>query len=140
MDTGNTEPHNISTSKQVRDYIPNPKGKGGFADNPQNRSNGRWSIEGSFSYWYNKFKDMTGEELREWKISNPESKRKVAANLALIRIEKSNTDLREFQEVADRSEGRPKQQVDLTSGGEKLQPATVVDLGNLHVANQSETE
>jgi hypothetical protein len=33
--------------------VNNPKGKGGFAENPQNRNNGRWSKETSISYWYN---------------------------------------------------------------------------------------
>lgn len=119
----------------------NPTGKGGFGDNPQNRSDGRWSKESSFSYWFNKLKDMTEDELDQWKKDTPEGSRKVACSLALTRVEKARSELREFQEVADRSEGRPKQAVDITSGGDKIQPATVVDLGNLkNVSDQSEAE
>lgn len=121
--------------------VTNKEGKGGFGDNPQNRSDGRWSKEASFSYWYNKFKSMTGEELAVWQVNNPKNERLIAADLALTRITNSTKDLKEFQEVADRSEGKPRQAVDITTGGDKIQPASIVDLGNLkHVSNQSETK
>ena len=42
-------------SKKRTNHIPNPEGKGGFADNPQNRANGRWRKEDSVSYWMNAF-------------------------------------------------------------------------------------
>lgn len=120
---------------------PNPTGKGGFRDHPENRASGRWSTESSFSYWYNKFKDMSVKEFEEWSTSNPKEDRKVAADLAYTRIIRSRSDLKEFQEVADRSEGKARQAVDITSGGEKIVPATIVDLGNIHsVTDQPETE
>lgn len=119
----------------------NPEGKGGFGDHPENRSDGRWSKESSFSYWFNKLKDMTEDELAQWKKDNPEGSRKVACSLALTRVENARKNLIEFREVADRSEGKPRQAVDITTGGEKIQPASVVDLGNLkNVSDQSEAE
>lgn len=132
----NKETTNQVTPPELR----NPTGKGGFGDNPQNRSDGRWSKEGSFAYWFSKFKDMTDDELEQWKKDVPPGQRKVACSLALTRIENAKSKLDEFKEVADRSEGKPKQAIDLTSGGERIQPASVVDLGNLNVSNQSETE
>ncbi len=107
-------------------HVPNPTGKGGFVDNPQNRSDGRWSKENSFSYWYNFFKRLTVKEFKEYEQKKPDDERSVAESLAYARIVNARRDLREFQEVADRTEGRPTQRVeqDITGGlfnTEKLQ-------------------
>lgn len=104
-----------STSKQV----PNPTGKGGFAEHPENRSNGSWVKTETFRYWFGVFKEMTVEELKNWEKKNPESKRSVASSLAYSRIIKSQKDLREFQEVANRSEGMPKQTIEHTDINEE---------------------
>ena len=48
----------------------NPTGKGGFADNPQNRSSGHWDKEESISYWYNKLLRMPDKEFEDWQPKN----------------------------------------------------------------------
>jgi hypothetical protein len=99
------------TSKQVKtkneDMNRNPEGKGGFKDNPQNRSDGRWSKENSFSYWMNYFKSLTIKAFFEYERTKPEDERTVAESLAYARVAKSRNDLKEFQEVANRTEGMP---------------------------------
>ena len=122
------------TTKQVR-KAPNPSGKGGFAEHPENRSDGRWSSENSFTYWLNLFKAMSVEEFTKWEKKTPQSKRSVASSLAYARIANARTDLREFNTVADRTEGRPIQAVELTgANGSQFMPDneenTLVDIAN----------
>lgn len=91
----------------------NPNGKGGFADNPENiNAGGRPKNAESFAYWFMTFKNMTLTELAKWNKETPDDKRTVAADLAYRRVFNSQKDLKEFQEVADRSEGRPKQSIE----------------------------
>lgn len=98
----------------------NPEGKGGFGDNPQNRSDGRWSKDNSFSYWMNFFKSKTVKEFKEYEKVKPEDERTVAESLAYARVAKSRNDLQEFKEVADRTEGKSmqRQQIDQTLSGD----------------------
>ena len=111
----------MTTKQDLKFPYINPTGKGGFGDNPQNRSNGRWSKENSFSYWLNFFKNLTVAELKEWLDNNPENVRTVAANLAYARVAKSVKSLKEFQEVANRSEGLPIRRQEITGkDGEPL--------------------
>ena len=101
--------------------IPNPTGKGGFGDNPKNRSDGRWSKENSFSYWYNYFKNLSVEEFKA-EADIPDKDKSVARELAYRRVINARTDIKEFQEVANRSEGMPKQSIDHTSQGTHINP------------------
>lgn len=87
----------------------NPEGKGGFQDHPEHRNPGGWKKVETFRYWFEKFKEMTGDEFTKWAIDNPEGKRTKAASLAYRRMVNSQEDLKEFQEVADRSEGKAPQ-------------------------------
>lgn len=115
----------------------NPTGKGGFRDNPQNRnSGGRPKNAESFAYWYRAFKNMTLAELKDWPNNNPEDSRTVAADLAYRRIFNSQKDLKEFQEVADRSEGKAKQSIDMSVGGE-LNVALVEFVGQDNESDKS---
>ncbi len=114
-----------SATNQVEKTSNNPTGIGGFKHNPQNRSDGRWSKDNSFSYWYNKFKAMTVTELKQWMADNPEDVRSVASDLAYRRVFNSQKDLKEFQEVADRSEGKARASMDITSAGQVLNIALV---------------
>lgn len=100
------------TTEQVRNMNLNPTGKGGFLDNPQNRNNGgRYPRGESLTFWYGIFKNMTVAEFKGWKDANPEDTRTVVADLAYSKMENAKNNLREFQEVADRSEGRPRQDI-----------------------------
>ena len=103
------------TTEQARDMNRNPTGKGGFGDNPENRNaGGRPRNSESFTYWYRVFKDMTVKELKSWQEDNPEDERSVASDLAFTRIINSKKDLKEYQEVANRSEGMPTQKQELS--------------------------
>lgn len=97
--------------------INNPNGKGGFADNPQNRANGRWSKDTSISYWYNYIIRLSVEEFESFM---PET---VAQQLAYKSILESQSELGYLKEVTDRTEGKAYQTTDITSGGEKIQSA-----------------
>lgn len=120
MDNKTTEP--VKQPKRV----PNPTGKGGFGDHPEHANpGGRPKNAESFTYWYRVFKNMTITEMEEWNKNTPKEARTVAADLAYRRIFNSQKDLKEFQEVADRSEGKARQSMDLTTGGEKLNIALV---------------
>ena len=88
----------------------NPTGIGGFQDHPELiNKGGRYPRAQSFTYWFEQFKMMTVTELEQWEIDNPDNKRTVASNLALTRVKNAVKDLKEFQEVANRSEGMPTQ-------------------------------
>jgi hypothetical protein len=111
----------------------NPLGKGGFADNPQNiNAGGRPKNAESFAYWYRIFKDMSVSELKEWQVKTPEANRSVASDLSFTRILNAKKDLREFQEVADRSEGKAQQTIrgDFTGKLDVDIPEEVVDVFN----------
>ncbi len=91
----------------------NPTGIGGFGDNPQNSNpGGRPKNAESFAYWYGQFKNMSVKDLKSWQNDNPEDTRTVASDLAFVRVINARKDLREFQEVANRSEGMPKQSIE----------------------------
>ena len=94
---------NKSSTKQVGN---NPKGIGGFGDNPQHRNDGRWKKEDSISYQYNKLIRLTQEEMNNWLEDNPESKRTVAQDLAFGAVIKAKRDFKYLTEITDRTEGK----------------------------------
>ena len=94
----------------------NPTGKGGFGDHPENRNPGGWDPQNTFSYQLNRFKNMDVSEFKAWKDKHPI--RTMAEELAYNRILESRTDLKNFQEVANRTEGMPKQSIDQSNTGE----------------------
>ena len=94
------------TTNQVEKNVPNPTGKGGFGDNPQNRSNGRWSGEDSVPYQYNKLIRMTVAKFKEWLKEHSEDDRTVAEELAYNAVLKARTDLKYLVEVTDITSGR----------------------------------
>ena len=91
----------------------NPAGKGGFGDNPQNRRDGRWSKDTSISYWYNKLGRMALKELEEFEQKGDELT--PFQKTALIRVKRAykgdSEGLAEAKEVADRTEGKAKQEI-----------------------------
>ena len=88
----------------------NPSGKGGFGDHPEHRNKGRWKKENSFSYWLNFFKHLTIKEFQEYKSKNP--KMSMAALGAYARVGASISDLKNFEIVANRTEGMPRQSIE----------------------------
>jgi hypothetical protein len=99
----------MKTTTQQDKTAPNPTGKGGFGDHPENRSPGGWKPENTFSYQLNRFKNMTVSEFKKWQDANPEETRTMAEELAFKRILEARKYLKDFQEVANRTEGMPKQ-------------------------------
>lgn len=94
-----------STTQQV---VPNPTGKGGFGDNPQNRNPGGWKKEMVFSYQYKRFMNMSITELEEW-ATTPKDKRTVVEDLAYSRVLAARKSLPDVKEITDRTEGRATQ-------------------------------
>lgn len=101
---------------------PNPTGKGGFIDNPQNRSKGYWKSEDSISFQYKRFLKMSITEIEEWSKNTPKDIRTTAMDIAYSQIIASRDSLKHTIEITDRTEGRAKQSVDVTSDGERIMP------------------
>jgi predicted component of type VI protein secretion system len=94
--------------------INNPNGKGGFADNPQNRANGRWSKDTSISYWYNHLIRLDLLAFKDFKPST------MAQDLAYKAVIEAQEELNYLKEITDRTEGRANQQTDITTNGKEL--------------------
>lgn len=94
-------------------HLRNPTGKGGLGDHPEHRSTGRWSKDTSISYWYNKLGRMTLKELEEFEKKGDELT--PFQKTALVRVKRAykgdSEGLAEAKEVADRTEGKAKQEI-----------------------------
>lgn len=112
----------------------NPNGIGGFQERPEDiNAGGRPKNAESFAYWYGQFKNMTVNELNSWQQNNPEDTRTVASDLAFVRIVNAREDLKEFQEVANRSEGMPKNNLEVSGkDGQPLQLQVLAGTGFLY--------
>ncbi len=97
---------------RYQDMNRNPTGKGGFQERPQDRNPGPWSKDNSFSYWLNFFKTLPPEEFKTYPTDHPMT---MAAVGAYARIERMAKGLDEFNTVANRTEGMPKQAVEQTT-------------------------
>ena len=106
-----------TTTKQV----PNPTGKGGFADNPQNRSDGGWDKTMVFSYQYKRFMNMSQSDMDAFK-SIPDTDKKVVENLAYNAVLRAKESLNDVKEITDRTEGKAPQAIDVTTKGESINP------------------
>lgn len=105
----------VETTRVVK----NPTGKGGFGEHPEHQSPGGFKKESKPTYWLNFFNDLPKKEFDNYLIEHKNLP--MVAYGAYERI-KNAKDLNEFREVANRTEGMPKQSTDLTSGGEKIIP------------------
>ncbi len=99
----------------------NPTGKGGFAENPQNRNNGRWSKETSISYWYNHLIRLNVSDFENFV---PET---TAQQLAYNSVNEAKSKLDYLREVTDRTEGKAPQTTDITTAGKEInQTPTII--------------
>lgn len=94
----------------------NPTGKGGFQERPQDRG-GSWDKTLSRTYLLNKFQRMTQDELLEYMAAR--GKRLTIVEQSCIQtvletIKRGNQSFKWIQEVSDRTEGRPRMQIDTT--------------------------
>ena len=119
----------IKTTKDGKP-VPNPTGKGGFVDNPQNRNaTGSWSSADSISYQYKRFMKMTNKEFIAFgKL--PDDDKTVAMMIAYSQVLKARGSLNHAKEVTDRTEGKAPQSIDLTSKGEQIKTALVEFVGD----------
>ena len=92
--------------------IPNPTGKGGFRDHPENMSGGYWDSTQSISYNYNKMLRMTRAEFNKWIEKHPEKERTVAQEMAYNAVMKAMDDRGYLEEVTDRTEGKATQKTE----------------------------
>jgi len=67
---------------------------------------------------------MSPEELRAF-ANVPENERTVAMDIAYSQVLASRKSLPHTKEITDRTEGKAQQQIDLTTGGDKLNIALV---------------
>lgn len=104
----------MTTQQDFKDMNRNPTGKGGFADNPQNRNPGGWRKEVSFSYQYKRFMAMSVTELEEWNNTTSKNDRTVVEDLAFRRVSEARTSLPDVKEITDRTEGKAVQLMDMT--------------------------
>ena len=102
-----------TTTKQV---IPNPEGKGGFGDHPENRSPGGWNPKMTFSFQYKRFLNMPVEQFKAWKDKTSDSEKTMVEELAYVAVLKARTEFRERQEITDRVEGKAPQTVVIDGG------------------------
>ena len=89
----------------------NPTGKGGFRDNPQNISRGRWERSGSITYQMSYFLRMSVDEIKKWEKDNPTKTRTMAQIIALNSVKKSFVELEYQKETTDRVEGKATQKI-----------------------------
>jgi hypothetical protein len=97
--------------KTTQQVIPNPTGKGGFGDHPENRNPGGWKPEYTFSYQYKRFLNMPVDEFKEWQSKTSDKEKTMVEELAYIAVFKARTEFKERQEVTNRTEGMPKQEI-----------------------------
>jgi len=108
-----------TTQQENSKMINNPNGKGGFGDNPQNRNPGGWKKEVSFSYQYKRFMNMSLNELNEWRAL-ADMEKKVVEELAYQAVMRAKSSLPDVKEITDRTEGKAKESIDITTDGESL--------------------
>lgn len=88
----------------------NPDGKGGFAEHPENiNCGGRMRNQERYGYWLDFFKNLTRDEFKQYPVDHPDMS--MAAFAAYSRIAKTIDKLEDFKEVANRTEGMPKQTI-----------------------------
>lgn len=106
---------------KTTDQVPNPTGKGGFGDHPENRNPGGWKKEDTPRYKLEQMMKMSEEELVALAADKtaPYFERTLAYAM-------SQKDWKTMREMMHEVYGTPKQSVDLTSGGDKIK--TVVEI------------
>ncbi len=93
-------------------FLPGNMPKTGFHTNPERRSNGKWNKDDSINYWYNKLGRMSDEEFDSFKPSTL-IQRIAKANIQIAVGEDENLALKATIEITNRTEGRPKQSIDM---------------------------
>lgn len=107
----------MTTTDQVDKKVPNPTGKGGFGDNPQNRNPGGWRKSDTPRYKLEQMMKLPEPDLRKVAEDKeaPLFERKLATAIA-------KGQWREIKEMIEQVYGKPKESVDVTTQGESINP------------------
>lgn len=94
---------------KTTDQVPNPTGKGGFGDNPQNRNPGGWVKTDTPRFKLERMMKLSEPELKAVAddIDAPYFERKLATAI-------KKADWKVIREMTDQVYGQPKQTIDTT--------------------------
>lgn len=110
-----------TSNKKTTDQVsPNPTGKGGFGDNPQNRNPGGWVKKDTLRYKIEQASHLDRDELLAI-IYDP----KEAMLLRKFAEATLKADWRMIKEITEMLYGKPKESVDVTTGGQTINTPTV---------------
>ena len=100
-------------------FVPNPTGKGGFGDHPENASKGRWRKEESYTYNVNRYGRMTDIELQEVILQAKSGELTQFQQSALKTVLDMKTDegWKKLVDTVDRIDGKALQPVEQTVNG-----------------------
>ena len=84
----------------------------GFHTHAERRNNGKWDKDESISYWYNKLLRMPNDEFDSFKPAN--SSQRIAYGRIVAACGADELALRATKEITDRTEGRPRQDIDMS--------------------------
>lgn len=114
-----------STEQEKVKGNPNPSPSTRFgAENGNPQSPGGWKKENVVSYQFKRFMNMSEQEFRDFS-KRSKSDMTMAERLAYNRVLAADKSLPDFKEVADRTEGKANQAIDITSDGQPLSITTV---------------
>lgn len=104
------------TTDQVR-KVPNPTGKGGFGDNPENRNPGGWKKTDTLRFKIEKASELDRLELQD--IVNDESESMLLRKFAEATLK---ADWRMIKEITEMLYGKPKETVDISNPDGSMTP------------------
>ena len=84
----------------------------GFHTHAERRNNGKWDKDESISYWYNKLLRMPNDEFASFEPAN--SSQRIAYGRIVAACGTDELALRATKEITDRTEGRPRQDIDMS--------------------------
>lgn len=101
-------------------FTPGNTPAAGFHTNPERRKNGKWDKEESISYWYNKLLRMPNDEFDSFVPAN--STQRIAHVRIVAACGTNELALKATKEITDRTEGRPRQDIDMNIENENAEP------------------
>lgn len=107
----------MTTTDQVDKKVPNPTGKGGFGDNPENRNPGGWVKSDTPRFKLEQMMKLSSKDLQA--VIDDEDAPLFEHKLAQA-IQDGNW--REIDSMINQVYGKPKESVDVTTQGESINP------------------
>ena len=84
----------------------------GFHTHAERRNSGKWSKDESISYWYNMLLRMSNEEFDNFKPAS--SAQRIAHTRIVTACGTDELALKATKEITDRTEGKPRQDIDMS--------------------------